>query len=210
LPKKKNEAMELQLTTIENKIYEIRGRRVMLDVDLAEMYGIETAQLKRAVRRNMERFEGEDFMFQLTREEISRCQFGILNKGRGGNIKYLPFAFGELGVAMLSSVLNTVFAIEVNRRIMRAFVAVREYLLTRASESVEIAQLRERMLQLERGHERLKRADEDNLEAMNDLSEDVRKDIDNLYNAIGALSTKMPQLDKNRIMIGFKRRNEQQ
>ncbi|MCL2727724.1 MAG: ORF6N domain-containing protein [Bacteroidales bacterium] len=202
--------MELQLTTIENKIYEIRGRRVMLDVDLAEMYGIETAQLKRAVRRNMERFEGEDFMFQLTREEISRCQFGILNKGRGGNIKYLPFAFGELGVAMLSSVLNTVFAIEVNRRIMRAFVAVREYLLTRASESVEIAQLRERMLQLERGHERLKRADEDNLEAMNDLSEDVRKDIDNLYNAIGALSTKMPQLDKNRIMIGFKRRNEQQ
>ena len=64
----------------------------MLDFDLAEMYGTETAQLKRAVRRNMARFEGEDFMFEVTREELSRCQFGILNKGRGSNIKYLPFA----------------------------------------------------------------------------------------------------------------------
>lgn len=72
----------------------------MLDFDLAEMYGTKTAQLKRAVRRNIERFEGEDFMFEVTREELSRYQIGTLNKGRGSNIKYLPFAFTELGVAM--------------------------------------------------------------------------------------------------------------
>ena len=75
----------MELQTIQNKIYEIRGQKVMLDFDLAEMYGTETAQLKRAVRRNIERFEGDDFMFELTKEELSRCQFGILNKGRGSN-----------------------------------------------------------------------------------------------------------------------------
>jgi len=194
--------MELQVSTIENKIYEIRGRRVMLDVDLAEMYGIETAQLKRAVRRNMERFEGEDFMFVVTMEELSRCQIGTLNKGRGSNIKYLPFAFGELGVAMLSSVLNSFAAIQVNRHIMRAFVAVREYLLTRASESVEIAQLRERMLLVEQGQE-------ENTRAINDLSEDTGKEFDTVYSAIGALAAKAPKLDKNRIMIGYKRSDQQ-
>lgn len=69
-----------QLELIQSKIYEIRGQRVMLDFDLAEMYGTETGQLKRAVRRNIERFEGEDFMFELTKEELSRCQIGILNQ----------------------------------------------------------------------------------------------------------------------------------
>lgn len=83
--------MDLQI--IRNKIYEIRGQQIMLDFDLAELYGIETAQLKRSVRRNAERFEGEDFMFELTSDELSRCKIGILNKGRGSDIKYLPFAF---------------------------------------------------------------------------------------------------------------------
>lgn len=73
--------MELQI--IQNKIYEIRGQKVMLDFDLAALYGVETGQLKRSVRRNIERFEGEDFMFEVTREELSRCQIGILNEGRG-------------------------------------------------------------------------------------------------------------------------------
>jgi hypothetical protein len=77
----------MELSVIQSKIYEIRGTRVMLDFDLAEMYGTETAQLKRAVRRNIERFEGDDFMFEVTREELSRCQIGTLNKGRGSNIK---------------------------------------------------------------------------------------------------------------------------
>ena len=100
----------------------------MLDFDLAAAYGVETSQLKRQVRRNMERFEGEDFMFEVTREELLRCQIGILKAGRGQHIKYLPFAFTELGVAMLSSVLRSPIAININRRIMRAFVAVRQAL----------------------------------------------------------------------------------
>lgn len=109
--------VDLQL--IQSKIYEIRGQRVMLDFDLAQMYGTETAQLKRTVRRNKKRFDGEDFMFEVTRDKLSRCQIGTLNKGRGSNIKYLPFAFTELGVAMLSSVLNSETAIEINKGIMR-------------------------------------------------------------------------------------------
>lgn len=101
----------------------------MLDFDLAEAYGVETNQLKRQVRRNLERFEGEDFMFEVTREELSRCQIGTLNVKRGQNIKYLPFAFTELGVAMLSSVLRSSAAIKVNRGIMRAqFDAISEAL----------------------------------------------------------------------------------
>jgi hypothetical protein len=119
----------MKLQTIQNKIYEIRGRKVMLDFDLAEAYGIETRVLKQAVKRNIKRFNGDDFMFEVTREELSRSQIVILNKGRGSNIKYMPFAFTELGVAMLSSVLNSDAAIEINRGIMRAFVAMRQYAL---------------------------------------------------------------------------------
>jgi hypothetical protein len=122
--------MELQV--IKSKIYEIRGRKVMLDRDLAELYGVETRALNQAMKRNIERFEGDDFMFILSPDEIkdlSRSQFVTLNRGRGYNIKYPPFAFTELGVAMLSSVLNSKTAIEVNRGIMRAFVALRQYAL---------------------------------------------------------------------------------
>ena len=93
--------MEHNVESIQNKIYEIRGQRVMLDFDLANAYGVETSQLKRQVRRNIERFEGDDFMFEVTRDELSRCQIGTLDIKRGQNIKYLPFAFTELGVAML-------------------------------------------------------------------------------------------------------------
>ena len=127
--------------SIIQRIYEIRGMRVMLDFDLAERYGIETGQLKRAVRRNFERFEGEDFMFELTKDEVdalSRCQFGTLNSGRGSNIKYRPFAFTELGVSMLSSVLNSKIAIDTNRKIMRAFVALRQYTLNYANIKHEL------------------------------------------------------------------------
>jgi hypothetical protein len=127
--------------SIIQRIHEIRGARVMLDFDLAERYGIETGQLKRAVRRNIERFEGEDFMFELTQGEIDslRCQFGILNTGgRGQHSKYLPFAFTELGVAMLSSVLNSKTAIDINRKIMRAFVAIRQYVLNYAELKHEL------------------------------------------------------------------------
>ena len=136
------------LEPLKRKIYEIRGLRVMLDFDLADAYGVETSQLKRQVRRNMERFEGDDFMFEVTHDELSRCQIGTLNIKRGQNIKYLPFAFTELGVAMLSSVLKSKTAVRVNRDIMRAFVAVRQALPVLATQK-DIEELRQRIKALE-------------------------------------------------------------
>ena len=117
--------MELQI--IQSKIYEIRGIRVLLDFDLAEMYQVETKNLKRAVRRNIERFP-EDFMFELTESENEdlRCNFGTSS---WGGSRYPPFAFSEQGVAQLSSVLNSSLAIQVNISIIRAFVTLRQYAL---------------------------------------------------------------------------------
>ena len=110
---------------IESKIYQIRGQKVMLDYDLADLYGVETRHLKRQVRRNINRFPG-GFMFQLTKEENLKCQNGTSN--RGGR-RYLPFAFTEHGVAMLSSVLNSERAIQINIMIIKAFVRLRQVLL---------------------------------------------------------------------------------
>jgi len=133
-------ANTVELAIIQS-IHEIRGVKVMLDFDLAARYEIETKQLKRAVRRNIERFEGDDFMFELTNDEVSelsRCQIGALNNTRGSNIKYKPFAFTELGVAMLSSVLNSKKAIDINRKIMRAFVAIKQYVMNYADLKHEL------------------------------------------------------------------------
>jgi len=120
--------MDLDLEPIQNKIYTFRGYYVMLDFDLADRYGIETKRLKEAVRRNIKRFEGEDFMFVLTKKEFEFLRSQFASSSWGG-ARYLPFAFTELGVAMLSSVLNSDKAIEINRNIMRAFVLFRQYAL---------------------------------------------------------------------------------
>ena len=116
---------------ITQKIIEIRGHKVLLDFDLAELYETETRILKQAVRRNINRFP-EDFMFELTEEEWTtlRSQIVTLKTGRGQHSKYLPFAFTEQGVAMLSSVLNNERAIEINIAIMRSFVSLRKFALT--------------------------------------------------------------------------------
>ncbi len=126
---------------IAAKIIEIRGRRVMLDSDLAKLYGVETKHLTRQVRRNIRRFP-IDFMIQLTRreyQEVLRRQIGTLEKGKFS--KYLPYAFSEQGVAMLSSVLNSERAIQVNILIMRAFTKLREILLTHKELAVKIEAL---------------------------------------------------------------------
>ncbi|MFZ3092001.1 MAG: ORF6N domain-containing protein [Nitrospirota bacterium] len=114
---------------IERKIYLIRNHKVLLDGELAELYGVEVKRLKRQVKRNITRFP-EDFMFELRKEEYDslRSHFGTLK--RGEHTKYLPYAFTEQGVAMLSSVLNSERAIHVNIAIMRAFVKLREMLAT--------------------------------------------------------------------------------
>ena len=126
---------------IASKIYTIRGKRVMLDSDLAKLYGVETRNLTRQVRRNIRRFP-EDFMLRLTRkeyQEILRCQFGTLEMGKFS--KYLPYVFTEQGVAMLSSVLNSERAIMVNIHIMRAFIQLRRGLFTYRELKEKIAQM---------------------------------------------------------------------
>lgn len=133
---------EIPLTVIQRLIYIIRNERIILDRDIAELYGVETSQLKRAVRRNIERFPN-DFMFELNKEEYDslRRQFGILK--RGEHSKYLPYAFTEQGVAMLSSVLRSQQAVIVNIQIMRAFVKLRK-LISSHEELLQKVELMEK------------------------------------------------------------------
>ena len=154
---------------IESLIKVIRGQQVMLDKDLATLYGVETRTLNQAVKRNIQRFPA-DFRFQLTMEECSKSQIVTLNAGRGQNIKKLPYAFTEQGVAMLSSVLRSQTAIDVNIRIMRAFVSMRHFMVNNASvfsrlETMEYHQLEMQQHQQEtdkRIEEVFRRLDEGN------------------------------------------------
>jgi hypothetical protein len=118
----------MEIEVIQNKIFEIRGCKVMLDFDLALMYNVETKVFKQSVRRNINRFP-EDFMFELTEIEFNSLRSQIVTSNRGG-LRYMPFAFTEQGIAMLSSVLNSEKAIEVNISIIRAFVTFRQFSLT--------------------------------------------------------------------------------
>ena len=119
------------MDNIEALIKIIRGQQVMLDRDLATLYGVETKRLNEQVKRNIKRFP-EDFMFQLTKDECLRSQIATLNEGRGQHLKHMPYVFTENGVAMLSSVLRSDTAIEVNIRIMRAFTSMRYFLQNNA------------------------------------------------------------------------------
>lgn len=159
---------------IESLIYEIRGQKVMLDRDLAKLYGVTTGNLNKAVKRNIERFP-ERYMFQLTTDENLKFQNGISS---WGGSRSLPYVFTEQGVAMLSSVLHSSTAIT-------------------SSFSAELKAIKAKL-------ELLERNDEDNLEAINDLSEDVRREIDTIYQAIAALSIKDQPENTPRPKIGFK------
>ena len=188
-----------ELQTIRNKIYEIRGQQVMLDFDLAALYQVETRTLKQAVRRNIERFP-RDVMFRLSTEEANR----LIAIGASQNV--IPpdynigatemFAFTEQGVAMLSSVLRSETAIRVNIAVMRAFVAMRNYITTTTQMTAELAEIRAKLALLER-------ADEENTAAVNDLSKDMRQELETIYQAIAALSVKVPQASKPRRPIGY-------
>lgn len=183
-----------ELKEIRNMIFELRGQRVMLDHDLAELYGVETKQLKRAVNRNIERFEGEDFMFQLSKEEALRCQFGTLKLGRGQHFKYMPYAFTELGVAMLSSVLRSKTAIGINRGIMRAFVAVRQMI---------VLPRRDELTELQADVRRLKEYVEDILTDQNDLNEDTTMRLELIEESLAELQAKDFSLAKPHRRVGF-------
>ena len=137
---------EIAVELVAAKILLVRGKKVMLDYDLAKMYGVATKILNHAVKRNMKRFP-VDFMFQLSWEEAEASRSQIVTLKQGKNVKYLPNAFTEQGVAMLSSVLNSERAIHVNIAIMRAFVKLRELLLTHKDLAQKLEEL-ERKYQL--------------------------------------------------------------
>ncbi|MBU3965701.1 ORF6N domain-containing protein [Patescibacteria group bacterium] len=141
----KNQAIIVPEERIEHKIFFIRGKKVMFDKDLAELYGVETRTLNQAVRRNIKRFPS-DFMFQLDKKELEiwqsqflRSQFVTLKRGQ--HIKYSPYVFTEQGVAMLSSVLNSGRAIQVNIQIMRTFTKLREMIASNQQMRVKIEQM---------------------------------------------------------------------
>ena len=136
-------------------------------------------------------------MFQLTKEECLRSQIVTLNTGRGNHMKYLPYAFTEQGIAMLSSILRSDIAIEINIRIMRTFVEIRNQIYESQVYSAQLSAIKAKL-------ELLERNDEDNLEAINDLSEDIRQEIDNIYQAIAALSLRDTERETKRTKIGFK------
>ena len=176
---------ELQVLVAEqkilNRIYVIRGEKVMIDQDLAEMYGVETKQLKRQVKRNIDRFP-KDFMFELTKKEFENLRSQIGTSSWGGT-RYMPMAFTEQGVAMLSSILNSKTAIEVNIRIIRVFTKLREYALTH----------KEILLQLSK------------------LEKEVKgnsKDIENIFMVLKELIEQQSS-PTPRNKVGFKRSNEQ-
>ncbi len=132
----------MQLANIETKIYEIRGLKVMLDFDLAELYEVETRALNQAVKRNIKRFP-DDFMFQLNKAEWGtlRSQSVTSKTEKRGGTQKLPYAFTEQGVSMLSGILTSDKAIEVNISIMRAFVFIRQYALTHRDLTTELQEL---------------------------------------------------------------------
>lgn len=203
----------MELQKIQQMIYEVRGIKVMLDSDLAVLYGVETKALKRAVRRNIQRFP-LDFMFEVTPQEQKRMKYqnGIsslpenqevtnLRYQNGtsswGGIRYNAFAFTELGVAMLSSVLNSDTAININISIMRAFVAIRQNLPVINTQK-EIEDLKQRIIALE----------ESDIETHNDIKE-TKEELIKVYQAL----TELGESEKEPIPeVGFaaieKRRKE--
>ena len=167
------------LEPIKRRIYEIRGRKVMLDSDLAELYRVETKNLKRAVRSNMERFPS-DFMFELTKEEydVLRCKNFTSNK-RGGN-RYLPFAFTREGIGMLSGLLRSEIAVQANINIMRAFFQMQEALLIVSNTQLQLEQIRAEIRQL--------RTDmNDSMADQNEINELTRAQLDAISEALAEL-----------------------
>lgn len=182
--------MELQL--IQDKIYQIRGHRVMLDFDLAELYGTETKRLKEAVRRNLARFP-HDFMFELDADEWSNLRTQFASSSWGGS-RYLPFAFTEQGVAMLASVLKSETAILVNINIVRTFVAIRQSL--NVSPTGGVAELQAEMKEL-------KAYIEEVFSDYNDINEDTRLQIELINQSLAELHTNQRLTHHPRKRIGF-------
>ena len=174
--------------SIKSCIVKVRGRCVILDSVLAAMYGVETKNLKRTVRMNIERFP-EDFMFVLTKEEYDslRCNFFTLKSGRGQHSKYLPYAFTREGIAMLSGLLRTPIAVQVNINIMRAFFQMQQALTTVIETNLQIEKIHSEI-------ERLRSELYETLRSQNDINEMLSKEQDMISAQIDNLNDAMAQL----------------
>jgi len=182
---------------IQSKIYTIRGQKVMLDRDLAALYGAETKVLNQAVKRNMGRFPS-DFMFQLSENEWECLRSQIVTSNKGGR-RYLPYAFTEQGVAMLSGLLNSDVAIEMNIAIMRAFVATR-HLLTNTPI--------EKMTELQQEVRELRLYMEEVFADQNDINEDTRMQLELINRSLAELQTDKRLTGEPRRRIGFHTSND--
>jgi len=184
----KQDVVALEPTRVQQMIHVIRGERVILDRDLAALYGVETKSLKRQVKRNIERFPA-DFMIELSREEYNslRCQNGTIENGRGEHSKYLPYAFTENGVAMLSSVLTSKVAVQINIQIMRAFTWMRQTFSAVAETTI-------RQDQLELEVEKLRNYVEDILRDQNDTNELVGAQMEAINESLVELAVKVDSL----------------
>ena len=181
------------LQIIQSKIYEIRGQKVMLDFDLAELYSIETKVLKQAVKRNQKRFPS-DFMFELTKEEFNSLRSQFVTSNKRGGTRYMPFAFTEQGVAMLSSILNSEVAIEINISIIRAFIAIRQLISNTPTSHID---------ELKNELKELKEYIEDVFTDQNDINEDTRMQLELINQTLAELQTKDRGF-KERKRIGYK------
>ncbi|WP_130892523.1 ORF6N domain-containing protein [Paraprevotella xylaniphila] len=185
-----------QLELIQSKIYDIRGQKVMLDKDLAELYQVATGNLNKAVKRNMKRFP-PDFMFQLTNEEFSMLKQNLIfqnGTSSWGGTRKLPYAFTEQGLAMLSGILNSDIAIEVNIGIMRAFVAIRQ--MAALPKPFQASELEQRIENIEKYIEEV-------FADQNDINEDTRMQLELINQTLAELQTQKRLQEKPRTPIGF-------
>ena len=183
-----------ELQVIQNKIYEIRGTKVMLDRDLAEMYGVQTKALNQAVKRNFTRFP-EDFMFQLTNQETQNWKSQIVTSNTiKMGIRRNPFAFTEHGVIMLASVLRSEIAIQTSILITRAFVAIRKLVSTPPTDKIT---------EIQQERKELKEDIEEAFTDYNDINEDTRMQLELINQTIAELQSKKAFNDKLRPRIGF-------
>ncbi|WP_455640837.1 ORF6N domain-containing protein [Parabacteroides sp.] len=181
-----------EVQIIQSKIYEIRGQKVMLDFDLAELYQVETRRLNEAVKRNIKRFP-KDFMFQLNLDEWKILMSQFATSSWGGTRK-LPYAFTEQGLAMLSGVLNSDIAIQVNINIMRAFVAIRQLIAIPPVDRIGL---------LETQMKELKEYIEEVFTDYNDINEDTRIQLDLINKTLAELQVQEKLSDKPRNPVGF-------
>ena len=188
------ENLQIQPSVIQHKIYEMRGQKVMLDFDLAEMYEVETRVLNQSVKRNIERFP-EDFMFQLTEFEwqIMSSQIVMTSKSKRPN-SALPYAFTEHGITMLSSVLRSTIAIQVNIQLVRAFIAIRQ-MVTRSPTN--------KLTELQAEMRELKAYIEEVFTDYNDINEDTRMQIELINQSLAELHTYKKLSAKPRNKVGF-------